>query len=158
MGGAIGEWSNSAPRAEPCHWATWAAPIFLEGNSRFSRDSNALEKPSVGIFLWRPLTPPPPSPPLAPSRPCPWPGCSRQGPAQFHAVAKGSRGHLPNFYARLEIGPGPLIPPLASARPGPCWPFLAPTSLRVAGSGAAPNPSWPRQRWELRAPALNPTR
>ena len=29
MGGAIGEWSNSAPRAEPCHWATWVESLIF---------------------------------------------------------------------------------------------------------------------------------
>ena len=70
MGGAIGEWSNSAPWAEPCHWTTWVAPVFSEKNSL---DSQEIRTPQARP--WEPLmdisfgTPsPPPAPPLAPSR------------------------------------------------------------------------------------------
>ena len=41
----------------------------------------------------------------------------------------------------------------------PSWPLgrpgLSSARLGVAGPGAAPGPSWPRQKWEFRAPALN---
>ena len=95
MGGAIGEWSNSAPRAEPCHWATWVAPIFSEGNSL---DSLEIRMPPLALPgpLWPSLRPPPPPGP-------PWPPPLAPGP------------HL--------APPGPPWPPLAP--PGPPWPALA---------------------------------
>ena len=65
MGGAIGEWSNEAPKAEPCHWATWVAPLISQGNSLDSQR----EKPSVGISFWHPLEKGPKDPP----KPDPWP-------------------------------------------------------------------------------------
>ena len=113
MGGAIGEWSNSAPRAEPCHWATWVAPIFSEGNSLDSQEIRIpypTTKAFGGHFLWHPL-PPPPAPPLAQG-----PTAGRfQGPkhprggqrAQFPAWLGGVWATLTRPLARLtqaEVG------------------------------------------------------
>ena len=116
MGGAIGEWSNSAPRAEPCHWATWVAPIFSEGNSLDSLEIRTPQNPTTKTF---PLAPPtPPCLPLA------------QGPT-------AGRFQGPRHLRPWPLGLAPPGPPLAPpappgpplARPGPpgCpWLPLAP--------------------------------
>ena len=116
MGGAIGEWSNSAPRAEPCHWATWVAPIFSEGIPSILK---RLEHPKPHhrslwwTFPWHPPWPKDPLP--ADSRD---PDTSR----------RGSRGQRAQFLCWLAC-PSPW-PPLAP--PGPRWP-----------PGPLAGPPWP---------------
>ena len=121
MGGAIGEWSNSAPRAEPCHWATWVAPIFSEANSLHSQEISTLNP-----------TTKPPSPPPAPPLPPPWP-----------------KDPLPAD-SRTQAAPGgPLAPPLATppspsplGPPGPpCGPPLGPPPLAPLAPPGLPWPS-----------------
>ena len=137
MGGAIGEWSNSAPRAEPCHWATWVAPIFSEGNSLDSQEINTLNpttKAFGGHFLWHPLAPP--CPPPGPRTHC------RQIPGTQTPPGGGSRGQRAQFLCSkgfggfpAPLGPsGPPWPPLAA--PGPPWPPTWPPL-------APPGPPWP---------------
>ena len=158
MGGAIGEWSNSAPRAEPCHWATWVAPIFSEH-----------PKPDHQSLWWTfPLAPlAPPLPPPGPRTHC------RQIPGT-QAPPAGRPGPTRPISTLLTLlapspplaPPGPPWPPLAV--PGRPWPPLAPPGLPsgrpwppalAALFGGREVPALrPRQRWELRAPALNPKR
>ena len=130
MGGAIGEWSNSAPRAEPCHWATWVAPIFSEGNSLDSLELNTLNpttKASGGHFLWHPLAPP--LPPPGPRTHC------RQIPGTQTAGVQGATRPISVLkgFGGLPVLPGPPGPSWAPlGPPGPPWPPLAP-----------PGPRWP---------------
>ena len=118
----------------------------------------------------------PPSTPLSP--PCPlvlaplWPSGSRavQGPAQF-LCCQGLKLPLPPSLPLAPSRPWPLaapapgLPDRSSAWPPPtpfaplpalprCWPRGRPLTL----AGPLQPALRPRQRWELRAPALNPKR
>ena len=195
MGGAIGEWSNSAPRAEPCHWATWVAPIFSEGNSLDSLEirtggaegaragQRGSEEPS-STEIGGVAPAPPPLGAWVPGICRQWVlgpgggrggarGCQRKCPPEALVVGFGVARHLacPGPAALAPPGPpwpppalpGPLGPPL-----GPPWPvfafrnesaclFFCFTVVRCKSAKAEAAPR-PRQRWELRAPALNPKR
>ena len=174
MGGAIGEWSNSAPRAEPCHWATWVAPIFSEGNSLDSQEIK--NKPDHQSLWWTfPLAPPspPPAPPLGllGASPCaPWPAWAAPGPPwplspsdpPWAPSPPAAPCPGPFWPPGPRWAPGPPWPPWAPLGPprpppGPPWAPLGPLGLSAEETSACPSLR-PRQRWELRAPALNPKR
>ena len=122
-------------------------------------------KPDHQSLWWTfPLAPPspPPAPPLAQG-----PTAGRfQGPRHLEGGVQGQRAQ---FLPPLALAPvAPLTPPRppgpSLAPPGPPWAPPGPTGP------APPGPPWPgtkksacpslrpRQRWELRAPALNPKR
>ena len=115
MGGAIGEWSNSAPRAEPCHWATWVAPM---GNSL---DSLAVSISLTKSLLWTfPLAPPsPPLPPPGPRTHC------RQIPGTQAPPAGGVQGATRPICGLPWAPLAPPAPPWPPLAPGPPWPPLA---------------------------------
>ena len=157
-----------APRAEPCHWTTWVAPIFSEGNPSILKIKTP--KPHHQSLWW--------TFPLAPPSPPPWP--KDPLPADSRDPATSTGGNAPNFCAERCCWAfcallGPPGPPWAALDPpGPPWaplralglpgpPPLAPLGrtlpLGLSAEETSACPSLrPRQRWELRAPALNPKR
>ena len=165
MGGAIGEWSKSPLGLSHAIGPPGWRPYFQRGIPRFSRlkHPNPTTKASGGHFLWHPQAPPPwPKDPL---------------PADSRDPATSTGGNAPNFCAERCCWAfcallGPPGPPWAALDPPgpPCarWASLGPPPLAPLGrtlplglsaeeTSACPSLR-PRQRWELRAPALNPKR
>ena len=169
MGGDIGEWSNTAPRAEPCFRTTYVVPYIYKGTQDPPLDENTLKPAPASFGGHLPGGVPPQSPKRFFGSSLVWPSLAPPGPPlgppgrPLAALAALAPPTLPAPFPGSCSGPPALAPPFWPPPPGPpglCAPVPPPPALprlrplsaqKSLVSSRFESFSW----WELRATALN---